>query len=144
MEINIIISFVYISEAKSESNESGEIKTVGIRTDITVEISSEINGTSKNTKKGDKGGKDQPKNDNASVPVYKGRDTPNPNPPSIVNNNNYPIFHGTNDEHAIRRFGSDDHWNKFLPITGIWTTERTFYRRIHDDNRSELKYIKIS
>lgn len=129
------------SESGSSSSESREKKkTVGVRTDVTFEITSgEVNDTKTVDEK--EIGKDD---DNASipiVPVFKGKPDSggnkdfwsvkpldNPTPPLGV-----PIYQqpATNDDR--NRYGgnggSDDRWKQF-PQYAIWTTER--YNRKHD------------
>lgn len=39
-----------------------------------------------------------------------------------------PVFHGTDDESVIRHGGGIDNWSNFIPITGVWTTERNYYQ----------------
>ncbi|CAO1323113.1 unnamed protein product [Diamesa serratosioi] len=140
------------SDSSSSSDSKENKKTVGVRTDVTFEISSgEVNDTKVIDEK--EIGKDD---DNASipiVPVFKGtpdktnnpagnRNKPGSNPGFVTSKESDfndiwsvrplspgPIFHPTDDEH--KRYGGvlDDNWSK-VPQFGIWTTER--YNRRFD------------
>ncbi|KAL1389156.1 hypothetical protein pipiens_003218 [Culex pipiens pipiens] len=151
----------------SSGSESVERQTVGVRTDITIEISEEsINetntvdgkidtgkkdGSSSGGRKDGKGGVDD---DNASVPVFKGmggiptKGKPTkPISPNDVNDNR-PIVtvrppvvtygHGTDDRKPP---GPHEGWNRFQPV-GVWTTERPYLRRIDYDFRGNPVYVK--
>lgn len=146
------------STTSSESNEKK--KTIGVRTDVTFELTS---GETNDTKSFDE--KEIGKGEDASiplVPVFKGkpdkggnndlwsvRPLENPNPSSggsIFHQANDrqggPIFHQTNDRpggydsnrpggyDGSRQGGSDDESWKQYPQYAIWTTER--YNRKHD------------
>lgn len=141
------------SESSSSSDSKENKKTVGVRTDVTFEISSgEVNDTKVIDEK--EIGKDD---DNASipiVPVFKGtpdktnnpignRNKPGSNPGFVTSKESDfndiwsvrplspgPIFHPTDDEHK-RYGGVDDNWSK-VPQFGIWTTER--YNRRFDQS----------
>lgn len=130
------------SESSSSSESSEKKKTVGVRTDVTFEITSGENETKTVEEK--EIGKDD---DNASipiVPVYKGtpdrgskkggakdpnfndiwsvKPLENPSPPGI------PTHHSPYDDR--NRYGGDENSWKQFPQYAIWTTER--YNRKHD------------
>ncbi|XP_058445625.1 uncharacterized protein LOC131426891 [Malaya genurostris] len=151
----------------SSGSESVERQTIGVRTDITIEVSEEavndtnnvnvkVNATNRNGTEvwsGNKGGEDD---DNASVPVFKGMNgvptKRKPVKPTISNDidgdrnrsgvsqHGRPSFvHGSDERRSGGRF---DSWNRFQPVMGIWTTERPFLRRIDYDYRGNPIYVK--
>lgn len=139
------------SDSSSSSESAEKKKTVGVRTDVTFEITS---GESNDTKTVDEKeiGKDD---DNASiplVPVFKGtpqrgiikgptkdpnfndiwsvKPLDNPSPPrENPSASRGPIFHKTDDERG-RYGGGDDSWRQY-PQYAIWTTER-YNRKQHN------------
>lgn len=87
------------SDSSSSSGDSGEKQTVGVRTDITFEISNESNDTKTVDDKIDRGKKNSKKDDeDDNVPIFKGTagtgTTKSPNDIFAYN----PVFHQTNDE----------------------------------------------
>lgn len=121
------------SSSSSESNENK--KTVGVRTDVTFEITSgETNDTQtvddRETSKND---------DNASipvVPVFKGKpdqgnkkgsnDMWSVKPldhPSATGGINYNYNNKQNNNDDRNRYASDENWRQ-VPQFAIWTTER--------------------
>lgn len=98
---------------------------MGIRTDITFEISDDDKNSTSVTKKT----KDTESiEEDEIVPVFKGYGNTN-EPKSFGDNRwdmiNIPVFHRTND--APTRTGGDGDWVRFVPITSVWTTERNNY-----------------
>ncbi|XP_065077588.1 uncharacterized protein LOC135700859 [Ochlerotatus camptorhynchus] len=152
----------------SSGSESVERPTVGVRTDITIEISEEsLNETNtvdgkkdsgkRNGSSGKKDGKgvDDDDDDNASVPVFKGTagvptkgKTPKPTSPNDVNGKRPGVtmssrpttFVYKNDDR--RPAGPYDGWNRFQPVTGLWTTERPYNRRVEYDYHGNPIYVK--
>lgn len=155
-----------VSQAESEDSSSGssgssgsesvERPTIGVKTDITIEISEEsVNETNTVDGKIDTGkrvGSNGKKNgksdddDNASVPVFKGMagvptkgKTPKPTSSNDVNGKRPGVtlssrpttfVHNSDDR---RPSGPHDGWNRYQPLTGVWTTERPYIRRIEYD-----------
>ncbi len=115
------------SEEESRMSNKSEKKIVGIRTDITFELSDdgEKNST---TKKSQHDVESIDEED--AVPVFKGYVNVH-EPKSYADNNrrwdmiNIPVFHGTDDE--PNRTGGGGDWVRFTPIANIWTTERNNY-----------------
>lgn len=101
-------------------------KTVGIRTDITFEISDDDDSISNSTKtnKKDKEQDSRSDDDDDSVPIIKGNRNDQTN--RRWNSNNVPIFHSTNDEN-IRHGDGIDVWANHIPAPAVWTTERNYY-----------------
>ncbi|XP_055639626.1 uncharacterized protein LOC129777405 [Toxorhynchites rutilus septentrionalis] len=150
----------------SSGSESVEKPTVGVRTDITIEISEEsANDTAnaaagkvdlgkKDGSEGKKGSKSED-DDNASVPVFKGMagipTISKPTKPSSTNgvNGHIPIItlnkrppsfvHKTEDRRPSRPY---DGWNRFHPVAEIWTTERPYIHRLEYDYRGYPIYMK--
>lgn len=110
----------------SMSNKNDK-KIVGIRTDITFEISDdEKNSTTTKTKNKETESIDE----DDIVPVFKGYGN-GQDPKSYDDNRrwdmiNIPVFHGTDDE-PRRTGGGGGDWVRFVPITTVWTTERNNY-----------------
>lgn len=120
------------SSESSDSNSSDR-SSVGVRTDVTFEISNESNetksdedmGLSKNSTRTDKNKKD--KDDGKEVPVIKGR----PTPPKSPESNDIttwrpqvrPLYHSDSRESRV-----PENWFHNFPRAGVWTTERSDYR----------------
>ncbi|XP_001655547.2 uncharacterized protein LOC5575170 [Aedes aegypti] len=164
-----------VSQAESEDSSSGssgssgsesvERPTIGVKTDITIEISEEsVNETNTVDGKIDTGkrvGSNGKKNgksdddDNASVPVFKGMagvptkgKTPKPTSSNDVNGKRPGVtlssrpttfVHNSDDR---RPSGPHDGWNRYQPLTGVWTTERPYIRRIEYDYYGNPIYVK--
>ncbi|XP_055543822.1 uncharacterized protein LOC129729335 [Wyeomyia smithii] len=152
----------------SSGSESAEQRTVGVRTDITIEISEEsanetnnvdvkVDSRRKNGTEPGRGGKGQDEDDdNASVPVFNGMNgiptREKPSKPTISNHingdrprpgvslNERPPFMHTPDEH--KSGGPYDGWNRYQPVMGVWTTERPYLRRIDYDYRGNPIFVK--
>lgn len=140
------------SDSSSSSDSTETKKTVGVRTDVTFEITSgETNDTTKTVDEKEIGKED----DNASIPVVpvfkgtadRGGSTKGNNTDSIYNEilsviplenpaspapSRGPIFHNTHDDDRNSFVGSgsggDNAWKQF-PQYAIWTTERYNNRR---------------
>ncbi|KAJ6646957.1 hypothetical protein Bhyg_02174 [Pseudolycoriella hygida] len=113
------------SEEQTQTPNKNDKKIVGIRTDITFEISDE-NNNSTATAKSNKHAESI--DDDEIIPVFKGHGRVQ-EPNRYDDNNgwhmiNIPVFHGTDDE--PNRTGGGD-WVRFVPITTVWTTERNNY-----------------
>ncbi|XP_053692067.1 uncharacterized protein LOC128740544 [Sabethes cyaneus] len=152
----------------SSGSESAEQRTVGVRTDITIEISEEtanetnnvdvkVDTRRKNGTEPRRGGKEKDDDDNASVPVFTGMNgipprerLPKPTISNDINGdkpsrpgvplNGRPTFVHTLDDR--RNGGPYDGWNGYQPVMGVWTTERPFLRRIDYDFRGNPIYVK--
>lgn len=123
------------NDSDDSSKSVGKKKTVGIRTDITFEISDDDDDTTNSTKT-NKRDKDQESrsddDDNSGPPIIKGNAGTNGNRKEISGSNdrkwnthNIPVFHGTDDE-STQHGGTGDHWSNFIPpVTSVWTTERS-------------------
>lgn len=132
------------SSESSESSSSGDRTSsgsIGVRTDVTFEISNETNETrsqedNKDRKKGK--GKDKKKNeehdDDDDIPVIKGRTTPPKKKPMhdvttwrpMVR----PIFPKSDSDESFQRRGgnpSNVPWTKTFPGNTVWTTERNYF-----------------
>lgn len=100
---------------------------MGIRTDITFEIDdADTNSTAVAKKKGKEA---ETIHSDEIVPVFKGYNGVHETPKSYEDNRrwdmiNIPVFHATDDE--PRQNGGGD-WVRFVPITTVWTTERSNY-----------------
>ncbi|XP_058814365.1 uncharacterized protein LOC131678320 [Topomyia yanbarensis] len=152
----------------SSGSESVERQTIGVRTDITIEVSEEsanetnnvnvkVDARNKNGTEIWKSNKSEEDDDNASVPVFKGMNglptKGKPSRPTISNDvdddrsrpgvtlHGRPTFVHRSDE---RRPGGGpyDGWNRFQPVMGVWTTERPYLRRIDYDFRGNPIYVK--
>ncbi|XP_062551889.1 uncharacterized protein LOC134217125 [Armigeres subalbatus] len=162
------------SQAESDDSESGssgssgsesvERPTIGVKTDITIEISEEsVNETNTvdgkvdfGKRKGSNGksGSKSDDDDNASVPVFKGTNgvptkerTPKPTiftggngkRPGVTLSAKPTTFVHNDDDR--RPSGPRDSWNRYQP-TGLWTTERPYIRRIEYDYYGNPIYVK--
>lgn len=140
------------SESSSSSESLEKKKTIGVRTDVTFEITS--GETQNDTKTADEKeiGKDD---DNASipiVPVFKGKPDRGSNKPAVKDPNFNdiwsvkPLESGGSNFHKVEdkeRFDGDDNNWKHFPQYAIWTTER--YNRRHDQPVYHHRgYLKIS
>lgn len=124
------------SESSSSSESSEKKKTIGVRTDVTFEITS---GETNDTKTVDEKevGKDD---DNASipgVPVFKGKPDRGGNRgasndmwsvkpldnPSVPGGSSYNQNNRNTNNDRNRYDASDESWNQ-VPQYAIWTTER--------------------
>ncbi|KAG4070802.1 hypothetical protein HA402_011028 [Bradysia odoriphaga] len=119
------------SEEETRMSNKNDKKIVGIRTDITFEISDDEKNSTK-TKNKDAESIDE----DDIVPVFKGYGK-GQEPKSYGDNRrwdmiNIPVFHGTDDE--PRRNGGGGDWVHFVPITSVWTTERNNYLSNRDIN----------
>lgn len=99
---------------------------MGIRTDITFEISDDAKNSTTVTKKNKEA---ESIDEDEIVPVFKGYGNVD-QPKSFGDNRrwdmiNIPVFHGTDDEPS--RTGGGGDWVRFVPITSVWTTERNNY-----------------
>jgi hypothetical protein len=123
------------SQSSSSSESKEKKKTVGVRTDVTFEITSgETNDTKTvDEKETGKEGKDEDNEDNPNVIFFKGK----PDRGSSNKNTNdnelwsvkpleYPNNPGKDDKNAV-----DNNWNQ-VPQYAIWTTERYNHRNRHD------------
>lgn len=135
----------------------GAKKSVGIRTDVTIEISDEDgssdggNKTRKNRKKNGNGvtvvdddDDDDPNDKDRKVPVIKGSGTGggakidgggdgSAGPEPKWHLHNVPVFYGSNDRPSV------DRWENRIPpvVPAVWTTEPNFYlHNNHNPNRS--------
>lgn len=97
----------------------GTKQTVGIRTDITFEITDNKNSTKNSTEQED---------DDEEVPVFKGNGNPVGNRRNLPNQ---PSFHGINDDPLPYDAGT---WVHFFPMQNGWTTERSFQPSRHRSN----------
>lgn len=143
------------SESSSSSDSSENKKTVGVRTDVTFEITSGETNDTKTIDEKEIGKED----DNASipvVPVFKGRpdrgginngyykDSNDDDFLSVIPLENPsqplpprgPFFHNTQDGNHHYGSGAGGHseesW-KQIPQYAIWTTERYNNRRFHQE-----------
>jgi hypothetical protein len=138
------------SSSSSGSNSKLDLsKSVGIRTDITFELSGEVknnkskSGGKKNVEKvNGKSDSSLEEDDNASVPIFKGRPSSKETP---VYKSGLPHFHPSypidDDDFHIHRVDDENDWNRFLPPhapspthhqprpSGVWTTEPQFVPR---------------
>ncbi|XP_055920796.1 uncharacterized protein LOC129952303 [Eupeodes corollae] len=148
------------SKESVEITESKNKKRVGIHTDITFEITGDIedsNSTSSSQRH------DKEEND-ASVPIFKGgrksTTTTRPRKPydprthwspnysaerrrygsgdssfrpssSHYPHNNVPVYPANNGDDIYRGI---DSWSSFIPITSTWTTERSYYEPYKPSN----------
>lgn len=107
---------------KINTGGGGGKQTVGIRTDITFEISGDKNDTKF---EGKEAGSDD------DVPIVRsgggasyGDEDIRRSDDRIDFDSNKPIYHRTNDENYDG--GAHGTWVNFFPITSAWTTERNF------------------
>lgn len=139
------LSYIHLESKSNEDAEEeedapvdkgGKKKTVGIRTDITFEISDEDDDNSTRTDRMEQDSSNE--GGDGGVPVIKGTagsDATNgrQNPPGIErrwNTQNIPVFHGTNDDDETAGHNSADNnnnWSNFIPSTARWTTERNYF-----------------
>lgn len=122
------------SSESSDSESSDRSSSVGVRTDVTFDLSNESNetrsdeeiGIGRNKTKSDKDKKD--KDDDREVPVIIGRPTPTKSPdtneittwkPKVR-----PLYPTDNHNGAP----VPNNWFHNFPPEGVWTTERTDYR----------------
>lgn len=109
------------SEEESQTPNKNDKKIVGIRTDITFEISDDEKNTTVTKKNKDA----ESIEEDEIIPVFKGYGNGNePRDNRRWDMINIPVFHGTDDE--PHRTGGGD-WVRFVPITSVWTTERNNY-----------------
>lgn len=113
------------SEEVPHISSQNDKKIVGIRTDITFEITDDAKNSTGVIKKNIDA---ESVDEDDIIPVFKGYGNVH-EPKSYGDNHrwdmiNIPVFHGTDDE-ANRHGGGD--WVRFVPITSVWTTERNNY-----------------
>ena len=176
LRVTVDTSELGSTESKSSNSDSGSRSSetventkstkIGVRTDITFEISNEANDTKvddKIDKKKDKKDKNDDDDDDGIVPVFKGRpSTPGskskPGIIGVLSNSNEipiisgfhsrsrpvetPVFHPVNDQH--NQYGGDEDWSRFLPKTAIWTTERSFRRYDSQQFHNKGKFINFT
>lgn len=111
---------------------------MGIRTDITFEISDDERNATAVLKKNKEA---ESIDEDDIVPVFKGYG--NAHEPKTYGDGrrwdmiNIPVFHGTDDEPSRNGGGGD--WVRFRPITSVWTTERNNYL----SNRGEYMTVVV-
>lgn len=117
-------------------------QTVGIRTDITFEVTNSKNGTKPN-QDGRKAESDS--DEDAEVPIFRGTDESN-NRDSFHRRydsrhiaNNRPMFQRTNDD--VIQFDRSGSWVNFVPVT--WTTERNYEQNLIQQSECELLCVNI-
>lgn len=129
------------SSESSESSSSGDRTSsgsIGVRTDVTFEISNETNETKSQEDIGGnkkKGGKDKKKNvdddEEGDIPVIKGRTTPPKKGPEVTTWRPLvrPIFPKTEPDDLFRSRGGYPNipWTKNFPGSAVWTTERNYF-----------------
>lgn len=135
VRIQLLCLFEETDEQAGERTESIKInangngkQTVGIRTDITFEISDDKNETKSEGREAGGG------NDDDEVPIIRSGDgimyaddgAPKADERIDFNVNNRPIYHRTDDE---KFDGTGGTWVNFFPMTSAWTTERNFFTR---------------
>lgn len=131
------------SSESSDSSSSGDRTSsgsIGVRTDVTFEISNETNETKSqedtgNKKKvGSKGTKDRKNNedDEDDIPVIKGRTSPPKKGSNDVTTWRplvRPIFPKSDSDDSFRNRGGPPNipWTKTFPNSAVWTTERNYF-----------------
>lgn len=133
------------SSESSESSSSGDRTSsgsIGVRTDVTFEISNETNETKSQEdvgikkKIGTKGNKDKKNNgdedDEDDIPVIKGRTTPPKKGTIDVTTWRplvRPIFPKIEPEDSFRSKERSPNipWTKTFPGASVWTTERNYF-----------------
>ncbi|XP_063700581.1 uncharacterized protein LOC134830900 isoform X2 [Culicoides brevitarsis] len=126
------------SSESSESSSSGDRTSsgsIGVRTDVTFEISNETNETrsqeDNNNKKKTKKKKNGEDDDDDDIPVIKGRTTP---PKKKVDVTTWrpkvrPVFPKSESDETIRSRAGPPNvpWTKNFPGNAVWTTERNYF-----------------
>lgn len=126
------------SQSSSSSESKEKKKTVGVRTDVTFEITS---GETNDTKTVDEKetGKDEKEDDNESTPnviFFKGKPDRGSKEPATKNPYDNELWsvkplEYPNNPSKDDRINVDNSWNQ-VPQYAIWTTERYNQRNRHD------------
>ncbi|KAG5674790.1 hypothetical protein PVAND_004738 [Polypedilum vanderplanki] len=117
------------SDSSASSDSSENKKTVGVRTDVTFEITSGETNDTKTVDEKEIGKED----DNASipvVPVFKGTSDRRENPASSAPPVRRPVFTDNRNFYGNADRENEHGWKQSIPQYAIWTTER--YNRRFD------------
>lgn len=121
--IRFVLVFVLIDNPETVVVKASDgKKSVGIRTDITVELSDNKTDSTRNAENDD---------DDREVPVFLGTDLANGRTQverRYDPNTNQPHFYGTNDDANSFTGGDAGTWIRFLPSgnNNGWTTEKYY------------------